>query len=232
MLRHEVKEELLWSVDRTSPADKVRDFVERCRVIIADMDYLKRINELSFFTRLLVRFSRVWGTRLYLHAKRAGDDDDDERMISERKRTLWLFCVCFSSSLSFSHLFILLCWFLCSPSALAADAGTERHCAGFLRARGEVLNSHAQDFQRLVSRLIPQRQQGRRVLSNNPFVCFSHPFLSFTPSSFRFKTTHLVLGIIHLVISFFVFLTYMLVNPSSFSSMLEFVFNKLSTDTC
>ena len=71
MLRPEVKNELLWHVDRTSPSDKIRDFVARCRVIIADMDYIERINNFSVVTRTLVRYSQWWD-RGTVKKKKAG----------------------------------------------------------------------------------------------------------------------------------------------------------------
>lgn len=61
-LRKEAKEELLWNVERSSPADKIRDFLERCRVIMADMRYLKKLQESSPATRFLLANSSLWHT--------------------------------------------------------------------------------------------------------------------------------------------------------------------------
>jgi inositol 1,4,5-triphosphate receptor type 1 len=55
-LRTETKEALLWSVDRGSTSDSARDFTERSKAIIADMKYLKDVNEYSILTRLLLEY--------------------------------------------------------------------------------------------------------------------------------------------------------------------------------
>eukprot|EP00040_Diaphanoeca_grandis_P002750 m.22601 g.22601 ORF g.22601 m.22601 type:complete len:2904 (-) comp13869_c0_seq1:198-8909(-) len=55
----EWKDTLLIEVDRSSPTEKVRDFVERCRTIIADMKYIKTVMEFSSLTRALVMYSWV-----------------------------------------------------------------------------------------------------------------------------------------------------------------------------
>lgn len=43
MVREEVKEMVKWSVDRTSPSNKLRDFLEWSRVILKDSLYQRRI---------------------------------------------------------------------------------------------------------------------------------------------------------------------------------------------
>eukprot|EP00050_Salpingoeca_kvevrii_P002520 m.196116 g.196116 ORF g.196116 m.196116 type:complete len:2530 (-) comp10628_c0_seq6:379-7968(-) len=65
-LRPEVKSDLLWHVDRSSPTDKIRDFVDRCQVIIADIDYMKYILDKNKLTRFFVRHSKFWGNCLIL----------------------------------------------------------------------------------------------------------------------------------------------------------------------
>jgi len=55
-LRTETKETLLWSVNRGSTSDSVRDFAVRSKAIIADMKYLKDVNDYSIFTRLLLEY--------------------------------------------------------------------------------------------------------------------------------------------------------------------------------
>ena len=47
VLREEVKEKLKWSVDRSSPSNKIRDLMMWCKVILKDIHYQKRI--LSYF---------------------------------------------------------------------------------------------------------------------------------------------------------------------------------------
>ena len=58
-LRQDAKDGVLNSIDRTSPTDKVRDFVDKCRAIIADMKYLEDVIELSFITRCLLIYDSV-----------------------------------------------------------------------------------------------------------------------------------------------------------------------------
>lgn len=65
-LRKEIKDELKWKVDRTSPQDKIGDFVNRCRVIIADIDYLKWVLQLTPLTRLIINHSHHWTNAFHL----------------------------------------------------------------------------------------------------------------------------------------------------------------------
>eukprot|EP00053_Salpingoeca_punica_P017480 m.168492 g.168492 ORF g.168492 m.168492 type:complete len:2590 (+) comp17217_c0_seq4:243-8012(+) len=62
LLRRDVKEKLKWTVDRTSPSDKIRSFVEMSRTIIADIDYIKEMRALSPIFRVFVQYSAVWGS--------------------------------------------------------------------------------------------------------------------------------------------------------------------------
>eukprot|EP00040_Diaphanoeca_grandis_P037641 m.247338 g.247338 ORF g.247338 m.247338 type:complete len:2866 (-) comp33854_c0_seq11:229-8826(-) len=61
-LREEVKSETLWNVDRASTADGTRDFTERCKIIIADMKYMKRVMEFSFVTRFLIKSRPIFNS--------------------------------------------------------------------------------------------------------------------------------------------------------------------------
>ena len=54
-LQEEVKNQLLWTVDRTSTNDGVRDFTQRCKVIIADMKYVQQMMGFSWVTSSLVK---------------------------------------------------------------------------------------------------------------------------------------------------------------------------------
>jgi len=54
-LQEEVKNELLWTVDRTTTNDGVRDFTDRCKVIIADMKYVQQMMAFSWVTSSLVK---------------------------------------------------------------------------------------------------------------------------------------------------------------------------------
>ena len=55
-LRAEVKEKLLWSVDRSSVTEGVRDFSEQCKHIIADMNYMDSLLSFSIVTRKLLEW--------------------------------------------------------------------------------------------------------------------------------------------------------------------------------
>ena len=54
-LQEEVKNRLLWSIDRSSTNDGVRDFSERAKTIIADMKYMESMMGFSWVTATLVR---------------------------------------------------------------------------------------------------------------------------------------------------------------------------------
>jgi inositol 1,4,5-triphosphate receptor type 1 len=54
-LQEEVKNRLLWSIDRSSTNDGVRDFSERCKTIIADMKYMESMMGFSWVTATLVK---------------------------------------------------------------------------------------------------------------------------------------------------------------------------------
>eukprot|EP00040_Diaphanoeca_grandis_P037643 m.247080 g.247080 ORF g.247080 m.247080 type:complete len:2952 (-) comp33854_c0_seq2:851-9706(-) len=58
-LRPEVREDLLWAVDRSSTADGVRDFADRCKTIIADMKYLDDVQKFSIITRKLLEYKAI-----------------------------------------------------------------------------------------------------------------------------------------------------------------------------
>ena len=58
-LREDVKEKLKWSVDRTSPASKARDFLERAAEILADYDYVESLSQ-SAFSRALLSNTALW----------------------------------------------------------------------------------------------------------------------------------------------------------------------------
>lgn len=60
LLREEVVEELKWSLDRSSPSAKIKDFSEKCTTVMADIVYLQTLARFPP-TRYLVKFSRFWG---------------------------------------------------------------------------------------------------------------------------------------------------------------------------
>ena len=59
-LRPEVKRELNWHVERTTPTDKIRDFVDRCRTIIADIQYQRELLSKSRVVHMLVVRKGDW----------------------------------------------------------------------------------------------------------------------------------------------------------------------------
>jgi len=59
-LTHAMKEDLKWHVNTDSPTDKIRDFVERARVMAADIKYLVSVADYSIFTRILVLNPNLW----------------------------------------------------------------------------------------------------------------------------------------------------------------------------
>jgi hypothetical protein len=59
-LRPEVKHELNWHVERTSPTDKIRDFVTRCRTIIADIKYQRELSSWSAIAHILIIRKGEW----------------------------------------------------------------------------------------------------------------------------------------------------------------------------
>lgn len=66
-LRREAKDAVINNIDRTSPTDQVRDFVDKCRNIIADMKYLEVVINKSWITRaLLIYDSQINNIFYYL----------------------------------------------------------------------------------------------------------------------------------------------------------------------
>eukprot|EP00039_Didymoeca_costata_P011469 m.161015 g.161015 ORF g.161015 m.161015 type:complete len:2636 (+) comp15183_c0_seq1:24-7931(+) len=63
-LRAEVKETLQWKVDRSSPSDKIRSFVEESRTIIADILYEKEQVHSSAVAGFLIRGHSRWRNSL------------------------------------------------------------------------------------------------------------------------------------------------------------------------
>mmetsp|Transcript_19552 Transcript_19552/g.58269 ORF Transcript_19552/g.58269 Transcript_19552/m.58269 type:complete len:2305 (+) Transcript_19552:63-6977(+) len=59
-LRSEVKHELNWHVERTSPTDKIRDFVLRCRTIIADIKYQRDLSARNEVAHILIVRKGEW----------------------------------------------------------------------------------------------------------------------------------------------------------------------------
>eukprot|EP00055_Hartaetosiga_balthica_P014270 m.77659 g.77659 ORF g.77659 m.77659 type:complete len:2539 (+) comp8548_c0_seq6:41-7657(+) len=55
-LRDSDKDEIIWNVDRSSPADKLRDFVAMSSTIIADFKYVLYLKQLSVLILYLFRF--------------------------------------------------------------------------------------------------------------------------------------------------------------------------------
>ena len=60
-LRTESKEDLLWNIDRGNMMEQTRDFVERSRVIIADMKYMKSVLSSSRTNNFIQNHSNLWG---------------------------------------------------------------------------------------------------------------------------------------------------------------------------
>ena len=65
-LRNDDKSRIVWTVDRSSPTDKIRDFVSMCRTNIADFRYHKFVREKLFFAKTIINFSRQWSQALLL----------------------------------------------------------------------------------------------------------------------------------------------------------------------
>ena len=63
-IRRDVKDGLLWGVDRSSPSEKIRDFTERADTIMADIDYFRAVMDASPISNLLIRKSYLWGRLL------------------------------------------------------------------------------------------------------------------------------------------------------------------------
>lgn len=59
-LTNAMKEDLKWHVNTDSPTDKIRDFVERARVMAADIKYLVSVANYSVLTRILVLNPTLW----------------------------------------------------------------------------------------------------------------------------------------------------------------------------
>lgn len=59
MVREEVKEMVKWCLDRTSPSNKLRDFMEWSRVILKDSIYQRRILRSSLM-RLFTGYWLTW----------------------------------------------------------------------------------------------------------------------------------------------------------------------------
>lgn len=64
-LREDVKEKLKWSVDRSSAAGKVNDFLEHAKRIIADYNYIDSLSQSAFSQRLLSS-TALWSQLLLL----------------------------------------------------------------------------------------------------------------------------------------------------------------------
>lgn len=54
LMRESSKDSLKWNVDRSSPADKIRDFVKRSRTILGDMLYQEGLISKSWITQKLI----------------------------------------------------------------------------------------------------------------------------------------------------------------------------------
>ena len=65
-IRAETKDKLLWSVDRGSMIEQTRDFVERSRVIIADMKYMKSVLRSSRTNNFIQKNSNLWSQMMLL----------------------------------------------------------------------------------------------------------------------------------------------------------------------
>ena len=59
-LREEDIESVKWNVDRSSPGDKISDFVARAKTIMADIDHTNRVEAWSPITKLTVRNTALW----------------------------------------------------------------------------------------------------------------------------------------------------------------------------
>lgn len=60
-LRPEIKSALQWSLDRSSPSDKIRDFVKKSQMIIGDMKYERHIADNKAWARFLISGKVIWG---------------------------------------------------------------------------------------------------------------------------------------------------------------------------
>eukprot|EP00127_Corallochytrium_limacisporum_P000736 Clim_evm22s25 gene=Clim_evmTU22s25 len=65
LLTGRMKDELLWSVDRSSPSDKIRDFVLKSKEVENDMLYLEFLQG-NKFTRFFVGHVNAWGRSMTL----------------------------------------------------------------------------------------------------------------------------------------------------------------------
>lgn len=60
-LREEMKESMKWNVDRSSPGDKISDFVQRSRNIIADIHYEKTLENSNPVLKFMLNHDDWWG---------------------------------------------------------------------------------------------------------------------------------------------------------------------------
>eukprot|EP00045_Choanoeca_perplexa_P018056 m.276491 g.276491 ORF g.276491 m.276491 type:complete len:2614 (+) comp17698_c0_seq3:125-7966(+) len=65
-IRSEVKHQLVWEVDRSSPSNRLHDFVDRCKNIMADIQYQRRMEGWSTVTWTISKFSRTWANLMLL----------------------------------------------------------------------------------------------------------------------------------------------------------------------
>ncbi|EGD74759.1 inositol 1,4,5-trisphosphate receptor type 3 [Salpingoeca rosetta] len=65
-LRDDDKNRVVWTVDRSSPTDKIRDFVSKCRTNIADFRYHKFVRDRVPAAKSVINYSRRWSQALLL----------------------------------------------------------------------------------------------------------------------------------------------------------------------
>ena len=69
MITEDVKEEMKWKLDRSSPADKIRDFVVRAKNLMADIAKIEEFENSSFISKIIHKNHALWSTVMtYSHS--------------------------------------------------------------------------------------------------------------------------------------------------------------------
>eukprot|EP00049_Salpingoeca_infusionum_P011225 m.193039 g.193039 ORF g.193039 m.193039 type:complete len:2533 (-) comp14875_c0_seq1:808-8406(-) len=147
-INDDVKSDIIWTVDRTSPSDKISDFVDKCKTVIADTRYWERVKNLSFFTSLLINYKNWWDRGLLimtivlnivmLIAWRAPERDGDGNYVIlpqiDEKYMTALYAL--GGIQAFFSLLVFLAFFIINPPSFKASF------AWFLPADGAAEESH------------------------------------------------------------------------------------------
>lgn len=151
-LTEEMRESMKWNVNRDSPMDKLRDFVDRARVMGDDIRYLQRVVNVSVLTRTLVAKPSIWKlisltvtvllNILMLTTWKGSDDEKDAE--PDTDDTTW-YPEAFTT-LSILHMFTSLLlvssFYLIHPPTMRATARSVPFVGGALEAMFPAPNDH------------------------------------------------------------------------------------------